>query len=210
MKLAIFGATGKTGQHLVQQALDTGHEVVAFVRTPSKLNIQNREHLSFVQGDIQDAAEVEAAIQGADAVLSVLGPTSNKPELAVTNGTQNILAAMQKHAVRRLLVSTGAGVRDPLDKPKLIDHVFSLLLRLLSHNTVEDMTQVVRLVRASDRDWTIIRVPRLTDALPTGKIRIGYLGSDVSTQLSHADMADFMLKQVNDQTYLHQAPVISN
>jgi hypothetical protein len=85
-----------------------------------------------------------------------------------------------------------------------------MLLRLLSRSAVEDMTQVVKVVRASDLDWTVVRVPRLLDAPASGKIRIGYLGADVSTQLSRTDMAAFMLQQVTDQTYLHQAPVISN
>ncbi len=210
MKLAIFGATGKTGQHVVQQALAAGYDVVAFARTPSKLNLHTNEQLSLVQGDIQNAAKVEEAIKGVDAVLSVLGPTTNKPEMAVTTGTQNILAAMHKHDVRRLVISAGAGVRDPRDKPKLIDHLFGLLLWLLSRNAVEDMTQVVKDVRAADLDWTVVRVPRLNDAPAVGKIRIGYLGADVGTQLSRADMADFMLRQVSDQTYLQQAPVISN
>jgi hypothetical protein len=72
------------------------------------------------------------------------------------------------------------------------------------------MTRAVQLVRDSDRDWTVVRVPRLTDAPAVGKIRVGYLGADVGVQISRADMADFLLKQVNDQTYLLKAPVISN
>jgi putative NADH-flavin reductase len=210
MKLVIFGATGSTGQYLVQGALAAGHDVVAFARNPGKLNIQNHKQLICVQGDIQDAAKVVEAIAGVDAVLSVLGPTRDAPPFAITTGTQNILSAMQQQDVRRLVISAGAGVRDPLDKPKLIDHVFGLLLRVLSRSAVEDMTQVVKLVRASDLDWTVVRVPRLLDTPGSGKIRIGYLGADVSTQLSRADMAAFMLQQVTDRTYLHQAPVISN
>lgn len=209
MKMIIFGATGKTGQHLVSQALDQGYEVIAFARTPSRLNIQH-PHLTSLQGDIQDAAKVAEAIAGVDAVISVLGPMPNQIEFAVSKGMQNILTAMQKQGVRRLIISAGAGVRDPQDKPKLIDHVFGFLLHLLSRHAVEDMTRVVGLVRASDRDWTVVRVPRLTDAPATGKIRIGYLGPDVGVQLSRADMAAFMLQQVNDKAYLRKAPVISN
>jgi putative NADH-flavin reductase len=210
MKLAIFGATGKTGQPLVEQALNAGYEVVAFARTPTKLSTQNRPALSIVHGDILDAGKVSEAVAGVDAVISVLGPTPKQPEFAVSKGTQNILAAMQKQGVRRLVISAGAGVRDPLDQPKFIDHIFGFLLHTVSRHAVEDMTRAVQLVRDSDRDWTVVRVPRLNDSPPTGKIRIGYLGSDVGVQLSRADMADFILKQVNDQTFLCKAPVISN
>lgn len=210
MKLAIFGATGKTGQHLVEQALHEGYQVVALARNPAKWSDSRHDNLTFVQGDILESHKVAEAIAGTDAVLSVLGPARNQPEFAVSRGTQNMLTAMQKHGVRRLIIAAGAGVRDPQDKPRLIDHVFGFLLHVLSRDAVEDMTRVVKQVRESDRDWTIVRVPRLNDAPLTGKIRVGYLGSDVGVQLSRADMAAFMLRQVHDQTYRCQAPVISN
>src|SRR5688572_3769870 len=115
MKLAIFGATGRTGQHLVRQALDAGHEVVAFARTPSKIDT-GQPNLTVVQGDIVNADLVERAIVGSDAVLNVLAPTSGQPEFTVTKGTENILTAMKRCGVRRLVISAGAGVADPNDR----------------------------------------------------------------------------------------------
>ncbi len=208
MKIAIFGGTGKTGQHLVRQALDAGHDVVLLARTPSHVAMQH-ENLSVNQGDIQDAACVDETIKGVDAVISVLGPRSNKPEFAITKGFDNILNAMQRHNVRRLILSAGAGVRDPQDRPKPIDHFFGFLLNLLSKNAVEDMKQVVQKVRQSDRDWTVVRVPMLTDDPAQRTLKVGYVG-DISPRLSRADMAAFMLKQLDDPTYLKKAPAISN
>ncbi|MBA3872273.1 MAG: SDR family oxidoreductase [Anaerolineae bacterium] len=208
MKIAIFGGTGKTGQHLVQQALDAGHEVVMLARTPSNFTIRHPK-LTVLQGDILDAEHVEAVIQGTDAVMSVLGPRSNKPEFVISQGIDHILNAMKQHNVRRIIISAGAGVRDPLDKPKFIDHLFGFLLNLLSKNAVEDMKQVVAKVRDSDRDWSVIRVPMLTDQPPQGTLKIGYVG-DITSRLSRADMAAFMLKQLDDDTYLKKAPAISN
>lgn len=208
MKLAIFGGTGKTGQHLVKQALEAGHEVSVLARTPSKLNIQH-ENLSVVQGDIQDASRVAETIQGADAVLSVLGPRSNKPELAISRGTDHILNAMRAANVRRLILSTGAGVRDPKDKPGLIDRFFGLLLSLVSKNVLADMKQTIDKVRASGLDWTVVRAPMLTDQPAQGNLKVGYVG-DTSPRLSRADMAAFMLRQVEEDTHLHKAPAISN
>jgi NAD(P)-dependent dehydrogenase (short-subunit alcohol dehydrogenase family) len=208
MKVAIFGGTGKTGQHLVQQALELGHEVVMLARTPSNFTIQH-PRLTVIQGDIVDAACVEATIQGVDAVISVLGPRSNKPEFIISKGTDHILNAMKRHHVRRIIISAGAGVRDPYDKPKFIDHFFGFLLNLLSKNAVEDMKQVVDKVRNSDRDWFVIRVPMLTDQPAQGTLKIGYVG-DITPRLSRADMAAFMLKQLEDDTYIRKAPAISN
>lgn len=209
MKLAIFGATGRTGQHLVQQALNAGHEVSVLARTPSKLTVQN-PRLNVVQGDILDAARVEQTIAGADAVLSALGPTQNKPDYVVSRGMDNILNAMKKHGVRRLVISAGAGVPDPNDAPQLMNHIISFLLHLVSRHVVEDMTRTVNAVRSSDRDWTIVRVPMLTDDPQSGNIRVGYLGKGTGVRLSRADMAAFMLQQVASDTYVRKAPVISN
>lgn len=208
MKLAIFGATGKAGQYLTEHALKQGHAVTVLARTPAKVTIQS-PNLRVVEGDILDAASVEAAVQGADAVLSVLGPASNKPELIISRGMRNILHAMHKHGVSRLVLSAGAGIRDPRDRPGLIDRIVGLALGILSKNVVADMQATVDLVRSSDLDWTIVRVPMLTDQPAQNTLKIGYVG-DISPRLAREDLAIFMLKQIQDSTHIRQAPAISN
>jgi putative NADH-flavin reductase len=208
MKLAVFGGTGKTGQHVIQQALDAGHQVTALARTPSKLNIQHPS-LSIIQGDVQNANCVAETIAGADAVISVLGPTSNKPEFAVSKGVDHILSAMRAHNIQRLIISTGAGVRDPNDKPKPVDRFFGLVLRVLSKNVVADMNEAIKKVRSNDLEWTVVRAPMLTDQPATGQLKVGYVG-DISPRLSRADMAAFMLRQLENDTYVRKAPAISN
>ena len=209
MKLTIFGATGKTGRYLLEQALAKGHTVTVLARTPDKLTLRH-DRLHVVQGDIRDAARVAQAVAGAGAVLSVLGPTSNKPELAVSQGMDNILAAMRQHGVRRLIQSIGAGVRDPRDRPTPIHTFFGVLVKLLSRNAFTDMAQVDQKVRTSGLDWTIVRVPMLTEDPATGRVREGYVGKDIGPRLARADMADYMLKQLENQTWLGKAPAISN
>jgi len=209
MKITVFGSTGRTGQQVVQQALEAGHKVVAFARTPSKLALQN-PHLTIVAGDIKDVAAVNKAIAGSDAVISVLGPTSNQVEYAVSNGTQHIIAAMQAHGVKRLIVSAGAGVGDPNDAPKLFDRLIVSALKIASKNVYADMVKTVGIVKASDRDWTIARVPMLTDGEKTGQLKVGFVGKGTRSRITRADMAGFMLKQLKDDTYLRQAPVVSN
>ncbi len=209
MKLTLFGATGKTGRHLLEQALAQGHTVTVLARSPDRL-AQGHERLNVIQGDIRDPEKVAQAIAGAEAVVSVLGPTSNKPELAVSRGIDNILAAMRQHGVRRLIQSAGAGVRDPQDTPTLVHAFFGGLARLLSPNVVADMTQVVDEVRQSGLDWTIVRVPMLTDGPATGRVREGYVGKDIGPRLARADLADFMLKQLETKTYVGRAPAISS
>lgn len=209
MHLAIFGASGKTGQHLVGQALAQGHIVTALVRNPAKLTIQH-PNLKLVQGDVSDTQAVAQAMTGAEAVVSVLGPSENKPIFAISRGMDVILSTMQRLNIRRLVISAGAGVRDPQDKIGLFDRFIGLLLHLVSRYVVEDMKQVVAKVRQSDRDWVIVRVPMLTDDPAKGDLKIGYLGQGTGIRLSRADMASFMLRQIQSNTYVKQAPVISN
>ncbi len=209
MKLAIFGATGKTGKHLVEQALTQGHSVTALVRDPARLGARH-ERLNVAQGDIRDAAQVSQAVAGAEAVLSVLGPTGNNPAFTVSQGMDNILAAMKTNGVKRLIVSAGAGVGDPRDKPTLVHAFFGTMVKRLSKNVYQDMRQVVEKVRASDVDWTIVRVPMLTDAPRTGNVWSGYVGREMSSRITRADMADYMLKQLTDRSHVRQAPAISN
>jgi len=209
MRLAIFGATGKTGKHLVEQALAQGHQVTALVRNPSKLAVQN-PNLVVKPGDISDVTCVNDTIAGADAVLSVLGPTSNAPDFVVSRGTQNIIDAMKKNGVQRLVISAGAGVEDPNDQPGLFNHVMGFALKLTAKNVYADMNRTVAVVRASEVDWTVVRVPMLTNDPGTGKVQVGYVGKGMGPRIARADMASWILKQASERQYLRQAPAISN
>ncbi|MFO7682413.1 MAG: SDR family oxidoreductase [Chloroflexota bacterium] len=209
MKLTIFGATGGTGQELVRQALAAGHEVVAYVRTPAKLTLTD-QRLRVVQGEMNEGAKISQAIAGADAVLSALGPTSNKPERPLTQGMQHIVASMKEEGVRRLIVATGAGVADPQDKPQLVGRLFGLALRLFARNVLADSQGMVAAVRGSGLDWTLARAPRLQDKPGTGKIKVGYAGKGIGSQLARADFARFMLDQVASDVWVGKAPMLSN
>lgn len=208
MKIVVFGASGGTGKQVVQQALAAGYEVTAFVRDPAKLAIQDAA-LRTVQGDVTDAAAVEAVLSGQEAVISALGPSRPPAPGMMETAAQNIVAAMQKHNIRRLIATTGAGVRDSQDQPKLIDHVIRGLLSLLSGVVLRDSEAHVAIIRASDLDWTVVRFPRLTDGPHTGRYRVGYVGKDSGTQLARADGADFVLKELAEGKYIRKMPVVS-
>jgi uncharacterized protein YbjT (DUF2867 family) len=212
MKLTIFGATGATGKQLIKQALAAGNPVVAYARDPSKIEASH-ELLTLVQGELTDTAVIEGATSGADAVISVLGPRpgENIHSKPLTNGMQNILAAMQRTNVRRLIISSTPSASDPKDLPDFKFKVLVTLIKTLMRPAYEEIVNVARLVRASDTDWTIVRVSMLNNNPALGTIRAGYLGrKQVGTTIARADLAAFMLVQVQDPTYLRQALVISN
>ena len=209
MKLAIFGGTGKGGRFLVPLALEAGHEVVVLSRNPSNMTIQN-ERLTVLQGDISERASVDAVIQGADAVMSSLGAKNSAPPFSISKGFDNILPSMNQHNVRRLIMSCGAVIFDPLDKPQPPNLLFNFIWRHFQTNVYEDMGQVVEKVRASDLDWTIVRVPYLTERFSKpGTLRVGYLG-DIGSMITRTDMSNFMLKQLESDAYVKKAPAISN
>lgn len=209
MKVAVFGATGRTGIPLIEQALAAGHEVTAFVRDPARLPVLH-ERLRVVQGDVQDATPVEEAVKGQDAVLMVLGHTKSSPKNVLTQATENVLDAMKKHGVRRLVNLTGAGVADPQDQPKLFNRVMSVLLKVAARDLLADSERQAEAIKQSGVEWVIVRVPMLTEGPHTGNIKVGYVGQGTGPRIARADVADFMLKQLTDNTYLTHAPMISN
>ena len=206
MKLLIFGSTGSIGRELVKQALEQGHTVTAFARDPSKLDIQHT-NLQVVQGDAMDLASVEKAVQDQEVVLCSLG--GGRKGTIRSEGTRNIIRAMEKAGVRRLICQTTLGVGDSQGNLNFFWKyiMFGLLLRPMyaDHVSQEDY------VRQSRLDWTIVRPGAFTDGERTGKYRHGFPSTDKTTKLkiSRADVADFMLKQLADDTYLHKTPGLS-
>lgn len=208
MKVAVFGASGRTGRPLVEQALARGHWVTAFVRDPTRLPVAH-ERLRVVRGDVADAAAVEEAVAGQDAVVSALGHAKGSASDVQTRGIQNIVAAMERHGVRRLVSLTGAGVRDVGDEPKLVDRAITLLLKTLQRDVLEDAERHAEVIRASDLEWVIVRGPRLTEGEKRGGYRVGSVGKNSGTRISRADLAEFMLDQTTDGAHLGRMPMVS-
>jgi len=208
MKIIVFGASRGVGLKVVEQALEAGHIVTAFVRSPEKFGVKHA-NLTVFKGDSMDAAAVEKAIAGHEAVISALGPTRPPVPQMMEISAKNIVAGMKKHGVRRLVSTTGAGVRQPEDKPKFADHLIGFLLNLLAKDVVLDSAENVKVIQASDLDWTVVRYPRLMDAEHTRKYRVGFVGKDSGTQLSRADGADFVLKELTEKKWLRKLPLAS-
>ena len=208
MRVVIFGATGRTGRPLVRQALERGYEVTAFARDPRKLDMSDA-NLTLIRSDVLDGSAVERAVGGQDAVVSVIGHVKDAPEDVQTRGTENIVAAMKKHGVGRLVSLTGAGVRAEGDEPKLVDRVFAFLLGTLQRAVLEDAVAHVRVIRESGLEWVVVRGPRLTEGTRTGVYRVGLVGKNSGTRISRADLAGFMLDQLTTDAHLGRMPVVS-
>ena len=193
MKIVVFGASGGTGKQLVEQALAAGYEVAVYARNPSKLNVSH-EHLTVIQGELSDAALIETAVKGTDAVISALGPRGGSKNKPLTQGMQNIIAAMKNQGVRRLIITSTLSAKDSKDKSDFRTRAMVNLVKTTMHAAYEDIVSVAETVRASDLDWTIVRLAILNNKPKSGKVKVGYVGTgEVGTQISRADIADFML-----------------
>ena len=117
---------------------------------------------------------------------------------------------MHKHGVRRLVSLTGAGVPAPQDRPKLVNRLFSLALALFAADALRDGEGLAAALRNSGLDWTLVRVPRLTDDPGTGNVRVGWVGVNTGTKIAREDVADWMLRVATNGSYVGQMPMISN
>jgi putative NADH-flavin reductase len=210
MRITIFGATGETGRMLTQQALVKCHEVVAYARNPAKLEIKDNR-LKIVQGELQNQTAIEDAVKGSDAVISVLGPTGASKGLPISKGMQNILQAMKKYGLKRIIATATPSAADPLDSFDLKFKLAVLMIKLFIPSAYQDIVKTAEVIRATDLDWTIVRLPILNSKPKQGKVNTGYLGEGkVNFPLSRADLADFLLAQLEDDTFIKKAPAISN
>ena len=207
MNLALFGATGKTGVELVKQSLEQGHTVTAFVRDPTRLAIQD-EGLTFVTGDVFDSARVSQAVKGQDAVICTLGAGSELKKTTVrTTGTLNIIRGMQENDVKRLMVVTAMGVGESWDTLSFVNKLFFATLLKSSRDDHETQEAAVK---ESELDWTIIRPSGLTDTPRTGVYDVGENIPATTSKIARADVADLILKELEQNALVGKAVTITN
>ena len=209
MRLLIVGSTGGTGRELVRQALERGHEVRALARNPSRLGME-QERLSVIRGDVMAPASLEAAVAGQDAVLCALGHKRFfYPTRILSEGTRNLIRAMEKESVRRLVCETSLGIGDRWGRLGLVYTLFvgNFILPFYFYDKVRQE----RAIRESSLDWVIVRPGALTNGAKRGVYRHGpRVGNWLWTvRISRADVADFMLNQVTSDEYLRQTPGVS-
>ena len=208
MKLIIFGSTGGTGRELLKQALDQGHNVVAYARNPAKIDDIKHAGLQVVRGDILDPAVVESATAGQEAVLSTIGAGAERTTLR-EDGTRNIVEAMERTGVQRLISQSSLGVGD--SRANLSFFTKYIIVSVFLRHAFADHERQEAVIKQSSLDWTIVRPPHLTNNPRTGAYRHGFPTTDrrITGKISRADVADFMLSQLADDTYLHQTPGVS-
>ena len=205
-RVLIVGASGGTGRQLVAQALERGLAVTALVRNPSRLTIVH-PHLTVVRGNVLDAGSVAAAMSGQEAVLSALGHKRFfPPNRILSEGTRNVVQAMEANGVSRFVCETSLGIGDSAGRLGVYYTFFTIPVILPFY--YRDKARQERIIAASRLEWVIVRPALLTNGARRGGYRHGRgVGSFFWTmRVSRADVADFMLNQLESDSYLRTAP----
>ena len=209
MKLALIGATGRTGTHALAAALERGHDVTALVRDPDKLDSRARAAVRVVVGDATDPGALIDLLTGVDAVVSTLGPTGKEGDLH-TRTAGALIAIMTRTGPRRFVGVSGAGIDVPGDRKTATNKAISALIQLLGGDVVKDKPAEYAQWAASDLDWTLVRPPRLVNGpASTRPLEHDAHRSTRSTKITRADLGAFLLDVIEHDLYPRQAPFVA-
>lgn len=209
MKLTIFGATGRIGGHLLNWAVDAGHDVHVLARSPQAL--RPRDGLTVTGGDVLDPAAVAVVISGADAVLSAVGPKIRDnfryTEL-LAPASANIIDGMHKTGAHRLIAVSAAAAFIPEDPDK--SWIAKQTQPRIFARTFADVRRMERLVKDSDLDWTLVRPTRLVNDPGKGEYRVrADFPPPGGGKIARADVAHFIGTALTSASYIRECPALA-
>ena len=208
MKILIIGASRGIGKQLLAFALDNGHEVSVLARNPDKIDVSH-PRLRIVRGDVLDRAAVALAVAGQDAICLCFGiPPTRKPVEVFSSGTANVINAIGDRSDVMLLAITGVGAGDSKGHGGFVFD--RIICPLLLRTIYEDKDRQEHIIERSRLKWIIVRPAMLTNGPRTGHYKlINNLAGVTSKKISRADVADFILAQLDEPTQLRKAPLLT-
>lgn len=211
MKIAVFGATGGIGKFVLEHCLNEGYEVVAYVRTPSKISTSSSQ-LEVIKGELYEYEKMKSAISGCDVVISTLGVPMkfSYKDMDTLDGTKNIVKAMEELNIKRIISWATPSVRSKEDVSSFITVVPSVLAGIALPKAKKEMTLICETITKSSLSWTIVRFMAPKDTPFTGKIKVGFGKEKMNFNISRADIAYFMVKQVTDTSFINRMPIIGS
>jgi putative NADH-flavin reductase len=201
MRIVVAGASGATGRHVVSRALRSGHDVVALVRKAGTFDLQRGlREVRWI--GVDDAAAVRTAVGDADVVISALGGVEKGPTTVCTDAVRTLIPAMHAAHVGRLIAVSAHGVLETHDRS-----LYSMAVWSGVAEKMKDKESMEELIVASDLDWTVVRPPMLNDRPATGKYRAGeHLPIRVWHSIGRADLADFLVREAEQASFVHRYP----
>lgn len=205
--VVVFGANGRVGRAVVKRLTSDGYAVTAFVHRATRF--ARSETVTVVHGDIHDASAVKKAIKGTDAVISTLGSWGTPTQDILTSGMANIIPAMKKHRIRRIISLTGAEARASGDHLGVIHKVAHLGASLLADKILKDGESHIIQLEQSDLDWTVVRSPVMR-ANGATNYRFSMTRPFPWATVHRQVVADAMVDQLVETQFIGKAPFISH
>ncbi|HEY4653767.1 MAG TPA: NAD(P)H-binding protein [Cyclobacteriaceae bacterium] len=205
MKIILFGASRGTGLYAARLAAEFGHEVTAVARTISPAQFGNgaaqagHAGIRVIHGDVLKPSTFENEIPGKDVVISSIGVSNTRPTTLYSRGTTNIIAAMLKYNVPRLICVSGVGVEVTPGMSLPMKALTKFLVQPLLRNNFQDLLKMEHVVKQSDLNWTIVRAPRLTNGRQVERYRYAakdYLRNPLT--ISRSDLAHFIVTNIDN------------
>lgn len=204
MKIAVLGANGATGKIFVEKALAAGHEVQAGVHSGG---LPEQDNLRVMQIDGMNYEQVQQLLEGCDAVVSLVGHGKHTPGFMQTATITNVLNAMDKLGIKRLVSLTGTGARMPGDKPSMTDRLLNAVIARVDPGRIHDGKAHLAVLCESKIDWTVLRVLKLRGGNYTGTVHLSKTGP-AELLTSRSKVAQAVLQVLNDTSYKQSAPII--
>jgi putative NADH-flavin reductase len=206
MRIALLGGSGRIGSHLVTWALENGHEVTALARTPGSLAPASR--LTVVSGQATDKDAVADVMSGSDAVLSALGPRGARTPALLERAATNIVAAMDKAGITRLIAVSAAGAF--IDGDPDTGAVVKFVLPRIFAKTFTDVRQMESVIAASGLDWTLVRPTRLVNSPGTGRYRVRPdFPPPRGRTIARSDVAHFITAALTENSWVGSNPALA-
>jgi putative NADH-flavin reductase len=206
-KIAIIGGGGRTGKYLVDQLANQGHSVKLLLRNLENFKVQN-SLIEIVKGDAVDPASIHSLLAGCQAIISTVGQRKDEP-LVARQATINVLKAMEAHQIQRYLLVTGLNVDTPFDRKGVQTSMATEWMKTNYSIYHEDKQKAYSILSASDTAWTMVRVPFIEFTSERNELQVS-LEDCLGTRISAADIAAFLVDQLDDTTYIRKSPFIAN
>lgn len=207
IKVALSGATGKAGQYLLQELLAKGYQVKSLIRKPKDYKISHPA-LEIIAGDIKELETVRQLIEGCDAIISTIG--QNKDEVLISSvATENIIKAMEEFKIRRYILLTGSNLEVPGDQKSAKNLEGTAWMKATFPAIVADKQEAYELLTRSSIDWTIVRLPWIEQTTERRGLVVD-LKDCLEELISTTDLADFLIAQLTDTTYIKKAPFVAS
>lgn len=203
MKIALFGSTGNSGSLLLDRFLEEGHEPRILVRDRARV-VQRSERLQIIEGNVTDPHSVDLCLEGCEIVYILLGTKDNKRTSLFSAGTANIVRSMEKHGIKRVVCLSSAGI---LGRDVGISVRIFILLKL--RWSFRDKRKQLKILSASDLDWTLVRSTEFKPGKPPGEIVVSY-DKAVKPSISMHSLIEFLYAEIENKKNIRKMPIIGD